>query len=152
MKCYSCAARISQAEQAFSLEHFSYPICRYCQDEIRRTTTDTTTPLAVWLFIELKGRGVPVELEKHDGFKTIDLAVVDAKLNIELDGMHHHGFSQALADLKRTAHSLRKGYITLRIPNTLVRDATPFKLHEIVDYIVDCAVSARDLRQRGNHF
>ena len=150
MSCYSCIGPISGAERSFGLANFGYPICMICQDEIRATANETTTDLAVWLWIELKGRNVPVELEKNDGYKTIDLAVVEARLNIEIDGKQHHGFRQALADLKRTAYSLEKGYITLRIPNTLVRDSSPRKLDEIVDYIVHCAEAALAIRQQSN--
>ena len=66
-------------------------------------------------------RDVPAELEKYDGFKHIDIAVTDAKVNIEVDGIHHNDDArQALADLQRTVHSMRKGYVTVRIPNSLV--------------------------------
>jgi hypothetical protein len=34
----------------------------------------------------LKKREVPAELEKFDGHKTIDIAVADARVNIEVDG------------------------------------------------------------------
>jgi very-short-patch-repair endonuclease len=78
--------------------------------------------------------GVPAELEKFDGYKTIDIAVVEAKVNIEVDGMQHkYNSRQALADLKRTYYSFKKGYITLRIPNTLIN----WNVNETAKYIFD---------------
>jgi very-short-patch-repair endonuclease len=78
---------------------------------------------------------VPAQLEKFDGFKHIDIAIPEAKVNIEVDGSHHnYSTKQALADLKRTYHSFLKGYLTLRIPNSLVKN--DFVLEETADYIV----------------
>jgi very-short-patch-repair endonuclease len=85
------------------------------------------------LYLSLKSRGVPAELEKFDGYRTIDIAVVGAKVNIELDGPHGHKYEQALSDLRRTLHSFHKGYLTLRIPNTLVHE----NLQETADSIID---------------
>ena len=144
MKCYACDGRLSERESDYSETHFDYPICIDCQDEIRSTEDDSTTGLAKWLWIELRRRGVPAELEKYDGFKTIDLAITEARLNIEVDGKHHQNFSQAMSDLKRTTHSLEKGYITLRIPNALIEESSAKKLDEIVDYIVRCCEASRD--------
>ena len=55
-------------------------------------------------------------------------------MNIEVDGSHHN-FSdkQALADLKRTFYSFKKGFLTLRIPNSLVKDKNT--LEQTADYI-----------------
>jgi hypothetical protein len=74
------------------------------------------------LFFALKRLGVPAELEKYDGFKRIDIAITDAMVNIEVDGGHHnYDAKQAMTDLKRTIYSFKKGYLTLRIPNSLIR-------------------------------
>ena len=78
--------------------------------------------------------GVPAELEKWDGHKHIDIAIVESRINIEVDGEHHnHDSRQALKDLKRTYHSFKKGYFTIRIPNSLIRE----EFHETVDWILD---------------
>ncbi len=85
--------------------------------------------------MNLKKKGIPVTLEKWDGYKHIDLAIPKVKLNIEVDGAHHNFESeQALSDLKRTAHSLKKEYYTIRIPNSLIKDEK--KLKETVNNIV----------------
>jgi len=89
------------------------------------------------LYFALKERGVPAQLEKFDGYKHIDIAIPQAKVNIEVDGGHHnYNDRQALSDLKRTYHSFLKGYLTLRIPNSLVE----FHLEETADYITDMLV------------
>ena len=74
------------------------------------------------LYKTLLSRGLPVELEKFDGHKTIDIACVPAKLNIEIDGIQHAFYKQALSDLKRTYYSLEQDYFTLRIPNNLIKN------------------------------
>jgi very-short-patch-repair endonuclease len=83
-----------------------------------------STPEARELGRLLKNYGWKVELEKWDGHKHIDIAITEAKVNIEVDGKQHNlSPKQALADLERTYYSFKKGYVTLRIPNVLVRDA-----------------------------
>ncbi len=75
---------------------------------------------------------MPAELDKWDGFKTIDITVTDAKVNIEVDGNHHNfNHQQALSDLKRTYYSFQKGYLKLRIPNSLVE----WSIEETTNYI-----------------
>jgi very-short-patch-repair endonuclease len=77
---------------------------------------------------------VPAELEKFDGYETVDIAVVDAKVNIEVEGPHNnYKYEQALSDLKRTLFSFQKGYLTVRIPNTLINK----NLEETADSITD---------------
>lgn len=86
------------------------------------------TPEAHKLGELLKKYGWKVELEKGDGHKHIDIAITEAKVNIEVDGKQHNlDTRQALADLERTYYSFKKGYLTLRIPNVLVRDAGTIK-------------------------
>ena len=102
-----------------------------CQAKLKGKISETTKE-TIDLYFSLKERGVPAELEKNDGFKTIDIAVVDAKVNIEVDGTHHNSSpTQALSDLKRTYYAFKRGYLTLRIPNSLVRN----NLGETADYI-----------------
>jgi len=83
------------------------------------------------LYNELVRRGLALELEKFDGHKTIDIACVPAKLNIEIDGIQHSFYRQAISDLKRTYYSLEKGYVTLRIPNNLLKN----NLFETADWV-----------------
>lgn len=90
------------------------------------------------LYVVLRRRGVYAELEKYDGFKTIDIAVTNAKVNIEVDGMqHNYNAGQALADLKRTYYAFRKGFLTLRIPNSLVRNDLDETANFITNFLVE---------------
>jgi very-short-patch-repair endonuclease len=91
------------------------------------------TPQAERLGELLKKYGYNVEFEKYDGFKHIDIAIVNKKVNIEVDGGHHHGKTQALRDLKRTFYSWNKDFVTLRIPNSLTEDDATLK--ETAEYI-----------------
>ena len=140
--CLECKKIISYAEYKYSKEKYEKVLCRGCQKEsgkekkkeypkIERPSKPTDE--AKKLYNALKRKGVPVELEKFDGYKHIDIAVVAAKINIEVDGGQHHNPKQALADLKRTYHSFKKGYFTLRIPNSLVKE----HLNETADCIFD---------------
>jgi very-short-patch-repair endonuclease len=122
-------------------------LCRDCQKAnskstkikviSKQTIKPIPTPEAKKLYDELKRIGVDIKsknLEKWDGHKHIDLAIPKAKLNIEVDGSQHNlSPEQALRDLKRTYYSFKKGYLTLRIPNSLVRDDE--KIKETAKYI-----------------
>jgi hypothetical protein len=105
------------------------------------TINTKSTGEARALFDALIQRGVPAELEKWDGYKHIDIAVTEAKVNIEVDGLqHNYSDAQALSDLMRTCYSYKKGYLTLRVPNSLIRN----KLHETADLIVDYLNKSRE--------
>ena len=127
--CLHCHSYIDENVYTYSTTNFGFELCYTCQSSIN---LNNSTDEARRLYLSLKRRGVPAELEKYDGYKTIDIAVVDARVNIEVDGHQHiSNPSQALSDLKRTYHSLHQGYFTLRIPNTLIRE----NLEETADYI-----------------
>ena len=70
----------------------------------------------------LEKQGVRVLVEVDDGYKHIDLAIPRAKLNIEVDGIHHlTNPHQIIADLNRGYYSSKKGFNTMHIPNEMVR-------------------------------
>ncbi len=139
--CSNCKEIISEKIYQYSKQNHGSPLCINCQKQnnsdekkrIYKKRKKQPTPEAHALYKALKERGVPAEYEKWDGYKHIDIAVVESKVNIEVDGSHHNFKSkQALSDLKRTIHSFKKGYVTLRIPNALVKE----NLDETADYIV----------------
>lgn len=138
--CCHCSNAISTKVYSFSLEIFELPLCIPCQEDFK-IKAQKATPIAKALYIELKRRGVPAELEKWDGTKTIDIAVVDARVNIEVDGgQHNYNSNQAFADLKRTLYSFKKGYLTLRIPNSLVKH----DIQKTADLITEFCSESRD--------
>lgn len=119
--------------QRWSITHFRVSLCISCQENIGEKVLTTTRETSK-LYFSLKRRGVPAELEKFDGYKSIDIAITDAMVNIEVDGpQHNYNPIQALADLKRSFYSFRRGYLTIRIPNALVA----YNLEETVDYITE---------------
>jgi len=129
--CLHCYCYIDRGVYEFSTDTYSFPLCLPCQ-KWYKTKKVKTTPETIELYFSLKKRGVAAKLEKFDGHKTIDIAVVEAKVNIEVDGPQHNFNSrQALADLQRTYYSFKKGYLTLRIPNSLVRE----NLEQTADYV-----------------
>lgn len=140
--CVECNSGIDFRVFNYSIENFGHPLCRSCQNWFEDILDySSATDEAIDLYFALKKRGVPAKLEKCDGFKTIDIAVPDAKVNIEVDGMHHNFNSiQAMSDLRRTLFSFKKGYSTLRIPNSLAR----FNLDEAADLITEFLIESRD--------
>ena len=132
--CIECSFKIPYEVYEFSINHFGYPLCRHDQDWIRNMLYDNiTTQQTINLYLALKSCNVPAEIEKYDGFKHIDIAIPRHKINIEIDGFHHHSNPyQALQDLKRTYYSYKKGFFTIRVPNSLIEN----KLDDAVEYIL----------------
>lgn len=132
--CVECNVYVSDEVYDYSLNHFGHPLCRQDQNWIRNLLWDKyTTQQTIDLYLALKANGVLAEIEKFDGYKHIDIAIPKHKFNIEIDGMHHHyDCNQALNDLRRTFYSFKKGYFTIRVPNTLVDE----RLNEAVEYII----------------
>jgi very-short-patch-repair endonuclease len=80
------------------------------------------TKIAVALKEALEKLGVEVELEVFDGYKYIDLEIPKAKLDIEVDGIHHLTNSeQILKDLNRGYWSHQDGFSTMHIPNEIAQ-------------------------------
>lgn len=142
--CVECGQWVSPQVSDYSTDRWGIPLCVNHQNWVKMMLTQTTDE-TFGLYFALKMRGVPAEIEKFDGHKHIDIAVTDAKVNLEVDGGHHnYSPQQALSDLKRTFFSFKKGYLTLRIPNSLVR----YHLDETADYIVDFLMENRDRQGR----
>lgn len=118
MHCLECNCRIPDNVFYYSKQNLGYPLCINHQYWLRN---HKSTPEAITLYLLLKQNGVPAELEKYDGYKSVDIVIEAAKVHIEVDGTHHnYDNRQALADLKRTFHAFKDGYVTLRIPNSLM--------------------------------
>jgi very-short-patch-repair endonuclease len=89
-------------------------------------------------------RGVKVYVELHDGFKTIDLAIPRAKINVEVDGIQHlTDPKQIIADMSRGHYSHKSGYDTMHIPNEMVR--------KHLDKIADALAEASKIREQKIH-
>lgn len=143
--CIECGCNICQSVFDYSISNMGHPLCMNHQKWLNTVYyNSSTTPQAIELYFALRRRGVPAELEKWDGYKTIDIAVTEAKVNIEVDGKHHnYNHQQALSDLKRTFYSFQKGYLTLRIPNSLVE----WSIEETADYITEFLIESRNRKK-----
>ena len=81
----------------------------------------TPTKEALLLNNALQEAGIETILEYWDGHKHIDIYVPEAKLYIEIDGMHHYtSVRQIMSDFQRDHYSDVEGFRTLRIPSKIV--------------------------------
>jgi very-short-patch-repair endonuclease len=138
MGCSECDEYLSKKEYEYSIKLYGKALCRDCQKGFapikkkHQKKKKNSTPETIKLCKTLRKMGINAELEKYDGYKHIDIAIPEVKLNIEVDGMHHaYSHKQALSDLKRTFHSFKKGYVTIRIPNKLIKE----KLYETAKFL-----------------
>ncbi|MCU0431803.1 MAG: endonuclease domain-containing protein [Cytophagaceae bacterium] len=140
--CHNCFDKIDQRVSAYSNQNLGVPLCIPCQGWFRDILNySSATNESIDLYFALRRRGVPAVLEKNDGYKTIDIAVPEAKVNIEVDGGHHNfSHKQAMSDLQRTLYSYKKGFATLRIPNSLAR----YHLEEAAEMITEFLIISRD--------
>jgi very-short-patch-repair endonuclease len=140
MVCSKCEKSVPDTEFNYSIENYGIILCRNCQESYKnlekkhQERKEMATPESKKLYEILVKLGFNAKLELYDGHKHIDIAIPDKKINIEVDGKQHHNLKQALADLKRTYHSFKKNYVTLRIPNILVQ---PDNIFETASYIKD---------------
>lgn len=100
----------------------------------------TPTPEAIGLKQELEKRGIRVLSEVNDGHKHIDLAILAARINIEVDGrQHYENPHQIISDLKRSHYSDDLGYDTIHIPNIFI--------HEDLKNVADALAEAAQVRE-----
>jgi len=119
----------------FSTGRYKYSLCIPCQEWYTKKPIHISSE-AIELYLSLRLRGVPAELEKFDGYKTIDIVVANAKINIEVERPHLYDNNvKALTDMQQSLHSFRKGYLTLRIPNALVKENLEETANSITDFL-----------------
>ncbi|MCX6750065.1 MAG: hypothetical protein NTZ83_01265 [Candidatus Pacearchaeota archaeon] len=138
MSCSKCNVSLTKKEFEYSISKYSLPLCRECQEKYGplknkfEKQKSRSTPEAIKLYEILVKLGVKAKLEQWDKHKHIDIAIPDARINLEIDGMQHvYNEKQALADLKRTYYSFKKNYVTLHIPNKLIQE----KAYETAKYL-----------------
>jgi very-short-patch-repair endonuclease len=115
--CSVCNLTISEKVYHYSMERYGKA---FCMDHQK-----TVTSQAIRLSDALKRLHIEHKLEYYDGYKHVDIAVLWAKLYIEIEG-RQHGFNpkQVLSDEKRDTSSQKEGFYTKRIPNEWIdRDA-----------------------------
>lgn len=86
------------------------------------------------LYSALKRRGIDSITEYSDGHKKIDIAILSARLYIEVDGVQHlNKPEQIITDFKRDYYSKTEGFYTLHIHNDDIKN----HLNSIADAIAE---------------
>lgn len=81
----------------------------------------TPSPQVQLLAEALKKRGLHPEVEYWDGHKHVDIALIQAKMFIEVDGIQHLiDPEQIIRDVKRDHFSDGDDYGTIHIPNLVI--------------------------------
>lgn len=96
----------------------------------------TVTPQVKSLAHALKNRGLNIKLEYSDGHKHVDIAILDSKIFIEVDGIQHlTNPEQIIRDFNRDHYSDGDDFHTIHIPNELIKT----HLEQIADAIAEVA-------------
>ncbi|MEN9621893.1 MAG: hypothetical protein RLZZ67_327 [Candidatus Parcubacteria bacterium] len=96
------------------------------------------TPQVTALDKALKEIGVKTVLEHWDGHKHIDIAILDAKMFIEVDGLYHFvNAEQIEKDFKRNHFSDGDDFVTMRITNQLIDSIYLERIAEAIKTVVD---------------
>lgn len=128
--CSICKKTITKKQFEYSMDVFGKALCSQHQKEQKASTQ------AKKLFNALQYRRLNCNLESSDGYKSVDIAIHDAKMYIEIDGSHHSTDpSQLKADLLRDLHSHMNGYVTKRLTNNQIDN----NLEEIADALANVA-------------
>lgn len=91
------------------------------------------TKQAKELYELLKQRGVNASPEYWDEHKHIDIAIPDAHIYIEVDGLQHFTDpEQIVKDFKRTYFSEEDHFDTIHVPNLIIE----YHLQEVADAII----------------
>jgi very-short-patch-repair endonuclease len=102
---------------------------------------------AIKLCSALKSRlnkhGVECVLEHPtDGHKHVDIRLIEAKIDIEVDGDEHFIDPERFAsDVKRRYWSSQEGYVTLHIPNHIIDQ----KLNDTVEALFQVSLTRKYL-------
>jgi hypothetical protein len=103
------------------------------------------------LYLALVAKNWEVDLEYKDyydpkdssKYKTVDIAILSAKLYIEINGMQHvRDYQQLRSDLWRSYFSFDAGFLTLSVFNDAIKSRDEF--HQIVNVINDIARRRKD--------
>jgi hypothetical protein len=138
--CCHCNVSIPPKLYSFSIENFELPFCVNCGEDFK-IKSQKTAPLALSLFIELMKRGVPAQLEKWDSNTTVDISIPGAKVNLEVDGgQNNFNADQAMRNLLGTLLAFKNGFLTLRIPNSLVK----YNLQHTADMISEFLMESKE--------
>jgi very-short-patch-repair endonuclease len=119
--CMCCPDPIDYREYTYTMDSYGIAMCSTCTRHYI-SKLPQSEPLERILYAALLNKGIKgAELQYFDGFKTVDIAILPARLHIEIDGSHHTQVNQGITDMWRSYYSLKQnGVLTLRIPNAVV--------------------------------
>jgi very-short-patch-repair endonuclease len=100
------------------------------------------------LCFALEDKGIKCGLEHPtDGHKHVDIRLLEAKIDIEVDGDEHFTDPKKLAsDVKRRYWSSQEGYITIHIPNHIIDQ----KLNDVVYALSKVSITRKYLLEQNN--
>ena len=80
------------------------------------------TPQVTKLYNALMNRGVKCKMEDNDGYKTVDISIPEARIYVEVDGLHHYTDPiQMRSDFERSYWSYKRNdFDTIHIPNIII--------------------------------
>ncbi|HRY37069.1 MAG TPA: hypothetical protein P5230_04360 [Candidatus Magasanikbacteria bacterium] len=109
------------------------------------------TPQVTSLYNALMDRGIKCKLEDDsDGYKTVDISIPEAKINIEVDGLQHFtNPNQIYSDFDRSYWSYKKNnFDTFHIPNSIIDS----HLEEVVNALTIVAKRCKQEIKENNSF
>jgi len=86
---------------------------------------NTSTEYSKKLFQALCDRGIDAQMEYKDGHKTVDIAILKARIYIEVDGIQHFTVpKQIIADFSRQHYSDKDNFRTFYVTNQILERFT----------------------------
>ena len=90
------------------------------------------------LFQALCIRGVNAQSKYKDGHKTVDIAILDAHIYIEVDGLQHFTDpKQIVRDFQRQHYSEEDGFHTFYVTNQIIENYTDQVADAIAQVVQD---------------
>lgn len=107
-----------------------------------------STPQEKKLYEALVKKGVRANLQYPDGHKTVDIAILDSHLYIEVDGINHFiNPKQIESDFKRSHFSDGDDFSTFYVTNQIIMNDKYF--NKVVDALVK-VINERSIKQSSN--
>jgi very-short-patch-repair endonuclease len=136
---------ISDSEIKHSRKEFQISMCYDCQKKARATQNyinakhpNVASNQQVLISLSLNHRGIKNELEYSDGYKRVDIAILDPKIYIEVNGKQHiNDAIRLISDIKRTYYSFKDGFLTLHIYNDAINEESLNKIINAIREIID---------------
>jgi very-short-patch-repair endonuclease len=96
---------------------------------------------AIMLYNALCKKGIRAELEYSDGYKHVDIAILDSHIYIEVDGLGHFTKpDRIMRDFKRNHYSDGDDFDTFHVTNQI--------LDKYLDKVVDALVKVIEMRSK----